>query len=166
MTLTIANVNSADIVALNFRIDDFDNYCLVDQQVSQDGYTAEALFKYLGSDPSAPASVRIGLYYKPDRNNGWGETTLSVRKTTIATETIDDVEYSGPVTTVISHTVPGRNLYSDNGRSHALNVFSWIYPGTTTGSAATLADPSYAFVTFYKNFIASIDLNDVPEIVA
>lgn len=162
MTTTIQNTNSNDIQALSFYVDNFADFQLIDTKI--DGDNREAVYSLVGGDADYPRTVRIGWYYKPEANDGVGQVNVSIKMQAM----IEDTESDDPLpcTFTLALAMPGQNVNAHTALGIAvMHLLSWLYPGTTTGSATTPSGINGAFISSLGFGVPNFDLTDASETV-
>lgn len=83
------------------------NLTLVSQ--SQEGLDRESVYQLTTGDIDYPLQVRVGVYRKPDADNGIGRTNISVAITTMANEVDDttgEILWEGEVRATLATSIP------------------------------------------------------------
>lgn len=117
MTVSTAILNADCVKALvNLEGYSFDpaKFALIDQVVSPDGATREAVYQMTEGDEEFPLVVRIGYYRNAKGNGGVGSTNISVKLSTYAQKTNDGVvNYTLPYTLTLATSAPGASALPD-----------------------------------------------------
>jgi hypothetical protein len=108
-TKTIHNVVATE-VATTVPTFPRTNLVLVDSFESPSKLDRESTYQLATGDENYPLTVRVGIYLKPDANNGIGAKNISVAIHTVADEvddTTEEVLWKLPVKATLAISLPG-----------------------------------------------------------
>lgn len=115
---TTTTILNADCVIPMASVDtqalDVTKFALIDQTVSPDGNTREAVYQMIEGTEEYPLSIRIGSYKTPKANGNIGGSNTSIKLTTYAQKAdADDVLWTLPMTVTLAVSAPGGNPMPD-----------------------------------------------------